>query len=48
MSRIVSLVLIALMALLVGCSSDDFRDLDEFMAEKRARPAGGNSTYPCF
>jgi len=48
MTRVASLILAAIMVLLVGCSSDDFRDLDEFMAEKRVRPAGVIAPIPAF
>jgi type IV pilus assembly protein PilP len=33
---------------LVGCSSDAFTDLDEFMNEKRARPGGVIAPIPPF
>ena len=34
--------------LLFGCSGDDMRDLDAFMAEKRARPGGVIEPIPTF
>ncbi|QIB65846.1 pilus assembly protein PilP [Kineobactrum salinum] len=34
--------------LLSGCGSDDFADLDEFMAEKRSRPGGIIAPIPTF
>jgi type IV pilus assembly protein PilP len=33
---------------LVGCTSDEFTDLDQFMAEKRARPGGVIAPIPPF
>jgi type IV pilus assembly protein PilP len=33
---------------LVGCSSEEFTDLDQFMAEKRARPGGVIAPIPPF
>ena len=43
------LLLVALGSLtLVGCGSDEFTDLDEFMAEKRARPGGVIAPIPPF
>jgi type IV pilus assembly protein PilP len=33
---------------MVGCSSGEFTDLDEFMAEKRARPGGVIAPIPPF
>lgn len=33
---------------LTGCSSDEFSDLDQFMAEKRARPGGVIVPIPPF
>ena len=35
-------------AVLVGCTGKDFSDLDEFMAEKRARPGGIIAPIPTF
>jgi len=35
-------------ALVSGCASDDFSDLDEFMAEKRSRPGGIIAPIPTF
>jgi len=35
-------------ALLVGCSNDEFTDLDEFMQEKLARPGGVIAPIPPF
>jgi type IV pilus assembly protein PilP len=35
-------------AVLVGCSDDDFSDLDSFMAEKRSRPGGIIAPIPTF
>ncbi len=35
-------------AVLTGCSSDEFTDLEEFMAEKRARPGGVIAPIPPF
>jgi type IV pilus assembly protein PilP len=34
--------------ILVGCSGDDFSDLDSFMAEKRSRPGGIIAPIPTF
>jgi len=34
--------------MLVSCSSDEFTDLDQFMAEKRARPGGVIAPIPPF
>ncbi len=43
------MLLIALSSLtLVRCSSDEFSDLDQFMAEKRARPGGVIAPIPPF
>ena len=40
---------LSLMALLlVGCGSDDFSDLDEFMDDKRSRPGGVIAPIPAF
>lgn len=33
---------------LVACANDDYGDLDQFMAEKRARPAGIIAPIPAF
>ena len=33
---------------LVGCTSDEFTDLDQFMADKRARPGGVIAPIPPF
>lgn len=35
-------------AILVGCSGENFSDLDSFMAEKRARPGGIIAPIPTF
>ncbi len=45
-SRLLSLLLVA--AVLGGCSSRDFSDLDAFMDEKRARPGGIIDPIPTF
>ncbi|MFV0276106.1 MAG: pilus assembly protein PilP [Parahaliea sp.] len=42
------LPLLCLAALLAGCGSDDFSDLDRFMDEKRARPGGVIAPIPTF
>ena len=36
------------LALLAGCAGRDFSDLDQFMAEKRARPGGIIAPIPTF
>jgi type IV pilus assembly protein PilP len=38
----------AALALLGGCSSRDYSDLDQFMAEKRSRPGGIIAPIPTF
>ena len=43
-----ALLLLLCSALLAGCSGRDFADLDEFMAEKRARPGGIIAPIPTF
>ncbi len=44
-----SIALVALLALgLSACSSRDFSDIDDFMAEKRARPGGIIAPIPTF
>jgi type IV pilus assembly protein PilP len=50
MYRVAQHLILLLMAslLLVGCSSGEFTDLDEFMAEKRARPGGVIAPIPPF
>lgn len=42
------MVLALCLALLAGCGSRDFSDLDAFMAEKRARPGGIIEPIPTF
>jgi type IV pilus assembly protein PilP len=42
------LALLALCTALAGCSNRDFSDLDDFMAEKRARPGGIIAPIPTF
>ena len=42
------LLLVMLTALVTACSGDDMRDLDAFMAEKRARPGGVIEPIPTF
>ncbi|MEH6557520.1 MAG: pilus assembly protein PilP [Oceanicoccus sp.] len=37
-----------LMLVLTACTSDNYQDLDEFMAEKKARPAGVIKPIPVF
>lgn len=41
-------LLLPLLALVASCSSRDFSDLDQFMAEKRARPGGIIAPIPTF
>ena len=41
-------LMVGALALLAGCGSDDMRDLDAFMAEKRARPGGVIKPIPTF
>lgn len=41
-------VLVALVSGLAACGSDSFRDLDEFMADKKARPGGVIQPIPPF
>lgn len=41
-------VALGLAFLLAGCGSDNFGDLDTFMAEKRARPGGVIAPIPTF
>lgn len=50
MSRIMRLTLslLATSVLLVGCGGDQFADLEQFMAEKRARPGGIIAPIPTF
>lgn len=43
-----NLSLLGAIALLVACGSRDFTDLDQFMAEKRARPGGIIAPIPTF
>jgi len=42
------LLLVILMVSVTACSGDDMRDLDAFMAEKRARPGGVIEPIPTF
>lgn len=42
------LLLAMLTVLVTACSGDDMRDLDAFMAEKRARPGGVIEPIPTF
>jgi len=42
------LLLVMLTVLVTACSGDDMRDLDAFMAEKRARPGGVIEPIPTF
>ena len=46
--RLLLPVLLLSNAVLVGCSSDEFTDLDEFMQEKLARPGGVIAPIPPF
>jgi type IV pilus assembly protein PilP len=52
MERLRGLFRLALLVLssitLVSCSSDEFTDIDQFMAEKRARPGGVIAPIPPF
>lgn len=49
MNRLVLILQLAILsAFLVGCAGDDMRDLDAFMAEKRARPGGVIEPIPTF
>ena len=50
MYRVAQHLILLLLAsvLMVGCSSGEFTDLDEFMAEKRARPGGVIAPIPPF
>ena len=50
MVRVVLLMILAALSAttLTSCSSDEFTDLDEFMAEKRARPGGVIAPPPPF
>ncbi len=41
-------ILAALLASLAGCAEDNLRDLDDFMAEKKARPGGHIKPIPPF
>lgn len=47
-SKALSVVALFLPVLLAGCAGDDMRDLDAFMAEKRARPGGVIEPIPTF
>lgn len=40
--------LLVLLALLAGCSSGDYSDIDQFMAETRAKPKGVIDPIPIF
>src|SRR5210317_1163403 len=42
------LLLVILTVSVTACSGDDMRDLDAFMAEKRARPGGVIEPIPTF
>ncbi len=50
MVRVVLLMILAALSAttLTSCSSNEFTDLDEFMAEKRARPGGVIAPIPPF
>lgn len=50
MSRLARIVSLSLLAgtVLVGCSGDDFSDLDVFMEEKLSRPGGIIAPIPTF
>jgi type IV pilus assembly protein PilP len=50
MSRLLFLLgwVVVSSTMLVSCSSDEFTDLDQFMAEKRARPGGVIAPIPPF
>lgn len=41
-------LLLSALLVLAGCGSEDMRDLDAFMAEKRARPGGVIEPIPTF
>lgn len=45
---LVRVLLLVLPLFLAACSGDDIRDLDAFMAEKRARPGGVIEPIPTF
>jgi len=47
-SLITSSVILASSLLLTGCGSNNFSDLDAFMAEKKARPGGIIAPIPTF
>lgn len=47
-SLLASSVILATSVLLTGCGSNDFSDLDTFMAEKKARPGGIIAPIPTF
>lgn len=47
-SRISKISVLAAAALLAGCGGSSFPDLDEYMAEVRARPAGHIDPIPVF
>lgn len=42
------ILLLSTAVLLSACGSDNYQDLDEFMAEKKARPAGVIKPIPVF
>jgi type IV pilus assembly protein PilP len=44
----VQLLLLALSALLTACGSDGYQDIDSFMAETKAKPAGHIKPIPPF
>ena len=48
MRNLKRLTIFCSVVVLVACASDDYRDLDQFMAEKRARPAGIIAPIPAF
>ncbi len=46
---LLTLVMVILSStVLIGCTSEEFTDLDQFMAEKRARPGGVIAPIPPF
>ena len=47
-SNIFYVVPFSLCLLVVGCGGDGYKDIDEFMAEKKARPAGHIKPIPPF
>lgn len=48
MQKIITVLVLVVSALLVGCSSGEYADLDAFVAEVRAKPAGVIKPIPPF